>query len=385
VPVVLQVLPSLAAGGAERAAVEIARAVAEAGARSLVASAGGPLEYDLRRAGARHVMLPLTSEGFFARRRNARRLAKLIAAEGVDIVHARSRSTAWSALWAAQQRGVHFLTTFHRVYPLRGSRQQRYSEVMVKGERVIAVSQFLADHIRQNYPVDPGRIRLIRRGIDFRNFDPDSVGPERLVQLARRLNLPDGVPIVLLAGRLEQWKGQKLLFDALARLKDQHFRCLLLGLAKDNRGRRAELERQARRAGLEERVQIAGDCTDMPAAYMLADVVISVSTEPEAFASAIIEAQAMGRPVVTTRHGGAEEQVVPAETAWTVPPDGPAALAGAIAEALSLAPEERQTLGRVAIAHVRENFARARMTEQTLAVYEELLRADAYAQAPVPA
>jgi glycosyltransferase involved in cell wall biosynthesis len=386
VPVVLQVLPSLATGGAERAAVDIARAVAEAGAVSLVASAGGPLEADLRRAGARHVTLPLASGGFLALRRNARRLARLIAAEGVDIVHARSPGPSWSAYRAAQMLGAHFLTTFHEVYALRRPRQRRYSAVMVQGERVIAVSQFLADHIRANYPVDPGRIRLIRRGIDLRHFDPDNVGPERLVQLARRWNLPDGVPIVMLAGRLTGWKGQRLLLDALTRLKGSHrFRCLLVGSDKGRIGYRAELERQARRLGLEERVQLTGECADMPAAYMLADVVVSASTEPETFGRVITEAQAMGRPVVTTNHGGADEQVVPARTAWMVQPGDAASLAAAMAEALSLSPEERQALGRTATAHVRENFTRERMCAQTLAVYEELLRADAYAQTPAVA
>jgi glycosyltransferase involved in cell wall biosynthesis len=382
-PVVLQVLASLEPGGSTRSAIDIARAVVEAGAASLVASAGGPLSGDLRRAGATPIDLPLDSRSPFALRRCARRLARVIREHGVGIVHARGPGPSWSAFRAASAAGAHFLATFDTVYSRGGRLQSRHTAAMAKGERVIAVSHFLADHIREAYPVDPGRIRLIRRGIDLRYFDPEQVRPERLVQLARRWNLPDGVPVVMTASR-RGWAVNGILLDALARLRGLSFRCLLVGAGEDA-ATRPELERRIRALGLAERVQLTGQCADMPAAYMLADVVVSASSEPEAFVHVVTEAQAMGRPVVTTNHGGVEEQVVRGRTAWLAPPGDPEALAAAIAEALGLNPEQRFALGQIAMSHARESFGKERMCAQTLAVYQELLRSDAYALGPAAA
>jgi glycosyltransferase involved in cell wall biosynthesis len=382
-PTVLQVLPSLEPGGSTRNAIDIARAVAEAGAVSLVAAAGGPLARDLLRAGAKLIELPLTSTNPFLLRRAARRLARIIRGQGVDIVHASGPGASWSAQRAAAAAGAHFIATFDTHHDRTGALRRRYTAAMAKGERVIAVSQFLADHIREAYPVEPGRIRLIRRGIDLSYFDPDQIRPERMVQLARRWSLPDGVPVVMAAGR-RGWSSNGLLLEALAQLKDLSFRCLLVGADEDAASRK-ELDRSIRRFGLAERVQLTGDCADMPAAYMLADVVVSASSEPEAFLHVITEAQAMGRPVVTTNHAGAEEQVVRGRTAWLTPPGEPEALAAAIAEALALTPEQRFALGQIAKAHARESFGKERMCAQTLSVYQELLRADAYALGPAAA
>jgi glycosyltransferase involved in cell wall biosynthesis len=382
-PVVLQVLPSLEPGGSTRSAIDVARAVAEAGAGSLMASAGGPLARDLLRTGASAIELPLASRNPFLLRRAARRLARLIRAHKVDIVHARGPGASWAARRAAADAKAHFIATFDTVYDGAGAMQRRYLAAMARGERVIAVSQFLADHVHAVHGVEPGRIRLIRRGIDLAYFDPERVRPERLVQLSRRWSLPDGVPVVLAPVR-RGGTGDFLLLEALARLSGLSFRCLLIGAAEEAAGRR-DLERKIHELGLDQRVQFTGECADMPAAYMLADVVVSASSEPEAFLHVITEAQAMGRPVVTTTHGGVEEQVVRGRTAWVTPPGDPDALAAAIAEALSLTPEQRFALGQIAQAHAQENFAKERMCVQTLGVYRELLRADAYALGPAAA
>ena len=376
---VLQVLPSLVTGGAERGAVDVARAVAEAGGKSLVASSGGPMTAELLRAGVVPVTMPLASKNFLTMRLNARRLARLIRKERIQIVHARSRAPAWSAWWAAQATGAHFLTTFHGVYGLGSKAKRRYNAIMVEGERVIAVSDFIARHIAENYEVDPARIRVIRRGVDTAQFDPAHIGPERMVQLARRWNLPDGVPVIMNPGRITRWKGQSVLLEALSRLKHLKFRCLLVGPDVGHEGYSAELAQQIQRLGLDHKVQMTGDCADMPAAYMLADVVVSASTEPEAFGRVIAEAQAMGRPVIATNHGGAEEQVAGSRTAWLVPAGDPEAMAAAVAEALALEPEQRFLLGRMAMAHIRTHFNKERMCAETLDLYRELLAAEAYA------
>ena len=370
-PAVLQVLPSLITGGVERGTIEMAQALVAAGWQAVVASSGGPLVREIERAGARHVTLPLASKNPLVMRANISRLVEVIEQHTIDIVHARSRAPAWSALWATRRTGRHFVTTFHNAYG-EGSRLKHvYNSVMAKGERVIAISDFVGTHVAQVYGVSSDRLRVIPRGVDFVRFAPDHIGAERLVTLARQWQLPDGAPVVMLPGRLTRWKGQLVLIEAIALLGRSDVRCLFVG-SGDARYRR-ELEAHAAKLGLGGAVEIVDECRDMPAAYMLADVVVSASTSPEGFGRVVVEAQAMGRPVVATSHGGARETVVPGSTGWLVPPGDSRALAEAVAEALKLGPEERLAHAARAIEHVRRNFDTAIMAARTLDVYEEVL------------
>jgi glycosyltransferase involved in cell wall biosynthesis len=371
---VLQVLPAMgAAGGVERGTVEIAGAVVQAGGRALVASAGGPLVHDLARVGAEHVDLPMDSKNPVTMWRNVDRLAQVIRAEKVDIVHARSRAPAWSARAAAKRTGAHFVTTFHGTYGAGNHLKRVYNSIMTRGERVIAISQFIAGHIRQLYGVPSNKIRVIHRGVDLERFDPAKVTAQRVVNLATDWMLPDGMPVIMLPGRLTRWKGQPVVIDALSRLKRRDIRCLLVGGDQGREDYRAELESMIADRNLNEVVRLVDHCDDMPAAYMLTDVVISASTDPEAFGRVIAEAQALGRPVIATDHGGAKETVIPGETGWLVPPGDPDALAAAIEKVLSLDSAQRSTLAGKAIANVRDNFSKATMCAKTLDVYDEVL------------
>jgi glycosyltransferase involved in cell wall biosynthesis len=382
VPAVLQVMANLRPSGSVRSAIDIARAVAEAGVGSFVASAGGPLASDLLRAGAKSFELPLDSQNFLVLRRNAQRLARLIRQHHIGIVHAQTGAHAWSAWRAAEKAGAHFMLTFDTIEE-SGPVQRRSLAALMAGERILVSSQFLADHVRATYAIDPSRIRLIRRGIDLRSFDPDRVRPDQLIELSRRWHIPDGIPLVMTLARSGGWSDVGVLLEALALVRHIKFRCLLIG-ADDDRAARPEIEREIARLELTRVVQLTGECADMPAAYMLADVVVSVSRDPESLIHVVTEAQAMGRPVVTISEGGAEEQVVREHTAWLVPQGDADSLASAIADALALAPEQRQVLGNIAKEHVRANFSKERMCAQTLAVYEELLRAGAHAANPQP-
>ena len=378
----LQVLPALEAGGGgvERTAVDVAAAVVEAGGTALVASEGGAMEHEIRRAGAEHITMPLATKSPLGIRRNARRLQRLVIERQVDILHARSRAPAWSAYLTARRLGCHFVTTFHGTYGHANALKRLYNAVMTKGERVIANSEFIAEHIRQTYRIDPQRVRVIQRGVDIERFDPERVSAERVIQLANTWRLPDGVPVVMLPGRLTRWKGQGLLIDAVARLGDLDLICILVGADQGRTAYRRELENKIASLGLTGRVWLMDACDDMPAAYKLADVVVNASIEPEAFGRVVSEAQAMGRPVVAARHGGVPEQVIPDRTAFLVEPGDPEAFAEGIRQALSLQSYGRERLAREAIEHARRFFSRERMCNRTLAVYQELLRADAYAR-----
>jgi glycosyltransferase involved in cell wall biosynthesis len=383
-PAVLQIVPSLVSGGVERGAVDVAAALVAAGWTAWVASAGGPMEREILRAGARHLTLPLASKNPLVMRNNARHLAGLIRRLGIDIVHARSRAPAWSAWAAARATGRHFVTTFHNAYDCRMPLKRRYNSVMARGARVIAISDFVAEHVAATYGVGTDRLRTIPRGVDFRRFDPRQVGAERIARLARDWRLPDGAPVVMLPGRLTRWKGGLDLVGAAAWLGRGDLCWVLLG-AEQRRGFRRELEAAIERHGLSAQFRIVDSCRDMAAAYMLTDVVVSASTDPEGFGRVIVEAQAMGRPVVATDHGGARETILPGVTGWLVPPGDRAALAAAIAEALALAPEQRAELARQAQRHVAARFSREAMCARTIAVYEELLFPQAAEIPPVAA
>ena len=371
-PAVLQVLPALDTGGAERSTVDIAAALVRQGWRAIVASRGGPMQRELERAGAVHATLPVDSKNPLVMRANVRRLLELIDRHGVALVHARSRAPAWSARAAARRRGLPFVTTFHGTYNDNWLKHG-YNAIMTKADRVIANSAFIAEHVRANYGVTDARLATIPRGIDLQRFDPARVSAERLIRLSQLWRLPDGHHVVLLPGRLTRWKGQSVLIEAAARLGRHDVIVVLVGDDQGRRGYRRELEGLIRDRGLAGAVRLVQHCNDMPAAYMLADVVVSASTDPEAFGRIAVEAQAMGRPVIASDHGGARETVRAGETGWLVPPGDAGQLAAVLELALAIPAEERAAVAAAAREQVRQRFDVALMCQRTLALYAELL------------
>jgi glycosyltransferase involved in cell wall biosynthesis len=370
---VLQVLPSLVTGGVERGTIEITEAIAAAGWTALVASAGGRLVPAVEHAGGRHIALPLDTRNPLHIWRNASRLARVVAAERVSIVHARSRAPAWSAWFACRRSGAHFVTTYHGVYGEDLPLKRHYNAVMAKGERVIAASRFVAELIVARHGTDPARIRVIPRGVDPTAFDPANVRGDRVARLAEAWRLPGDARIVLLPGRLTHWKGQAVLIEALARLARRDVCGVLVGSDQGRRHYTERLIRQAAALGVADRLRLVGECDDMPAALMLADVVVHTSTQPEAFGRVVIEAQAMRRPVIASDLGGPVETVEHGVTGWRVPPGDAGALAAAIDAALALPPEARNAIGCRARASVLRRCTVAAMQQATLDAYRQVI------------
>ncbi len=371
-PAVLQVLPALGSGGVERGTLEIADALVRSGLRAIVASAGGALVPRLEALGARHVTLPLATKSPLGIWRNAAALAALVREEGVSILHARSRAPAWSAWLAARRSGAHFVTTYHGTYNEGVPGKRFYNSVMARGERVIAISHFIADHLRARHGTDPARIRIIPRGVEEAAFDPTCVDPARIAALRTAWAVPQGRPVVMLPGRLTRWKGQGVLVEAMARLPGDAL-ALLVGGAQGRAGFVDELQTRIAALGLADRVRLVGHVDDMPAALLLADVVVHASTDAEAFGRTVIEAQAMRRCVIASDLGGPRETVAEGVTGWRVPPGDSGALAGAIARVLAMPAAERAAMGARARAAVLAGYTTARMQAATLAVYRELL------------
>ena len=373
-PVVLQILPALDMGGVERGTVDVAAGLAAAGWGSLVASSGGRMERELTRLEAEHIPLPLATKHPVRLRRNASRLSRLARARGVTLMHARSRAPAWSALWSARALGIPLVTTFHGTYG-RGpfGLKTPYNRVMTLGDRVIAISRFIAEHIEQHYGVGADRVRVIPRGVDLSVFSPEAISRARMAKLAMDWRLPDDAPVILMPGRLTGWKGQSLMIEAMARLNRPDVRCLLVGGDQGREDYRQRLESLIRRRRLGAQVHIVGHCDDMPAAYALASVVVSASLEPEAFGRVPAEAQALGRVTLAPDHGGAREIVDSGLTGWLFRPGDPDSLADHLAVALDLDAATRDGMAGQARQRVSRYFSRDVMVERTLEVYKELL------------
>lgn len=387
---ILQVIPDLDAGGAERTAVDVAAAVVEAGGRALIASRGGRLAAEAEAAGARCVAFPAATKNPAIMLANARRLERLAREEHVTLIHARSRAPAWSALIAARRARLPLVTTYHGAYRRGGALKNLYNSVMARGDVVIANSHFTAQLICERHPFAEPRIRVIHRGTDLSAFEQTAVSPERLRALRAAWSIAEGRRIVLLPARLTAWKGHDVLIDAASRLVAAGRDDVDFVLAGDPQGRdgyRDTLVDRMVRSGLAHRIRLVGHCSDMPAAYALADVVTVPSTQPEAFGRTAVEAQAMGRPVVASDLGAAPETVLAppevtqdARTGWRVPPGDADALAAAIAAALDLPPDSRAAVAQRARRHVHARFSLAAMTGATLDVYAGLARARAQAR-----
>lgn len=381
---VLQIIPELDAGGAERTTVDVAAGLAAVGARALVATEGGRLVGELQAKGGQWLRFPAASKNPIAMAVNVARLMALCRREGVQLVHARSRAPAWVALGAVRRLGLPFVTTYHGSYSGRTGVKVLYNSVMARGDVVIANSRYTAELIDRLHAEQAGdRVRVIHRGTDLSAFTPVAVSAARVEALRRAWGVAPHERVVLLAARLTAWKGHRVLIDAAARMRDQGVPDLAVVLAGDPQGRTAyerELDALVAARGLDGIVRRVGHCTDMPAAFRAASVVAVPSVEPEAFGRAAVEAQALGTPVVVSDLGAVPETVlappdVPAaqRTGWRVPPGDAAALASALGEALSLGASARDALARRGRAHVEAKFSLDRMVGDTLGVYADLL------------
>lgn len=378
---VLQIVPTLETGGAERGAIDIAAALAARGDRALVASEGGRLAEELAAVGGTLVPLPVASKNPLRLVTNALALARLVRAESVDIVHARSRAPAWAALLACRLTGTPFVTTFHGIYGERNAAKRFYNSVMARADVVIANSSYTAELIGRRHGTQAERIAVIPRGIDSARFSPDAVGEARRQALRDAWGLAGNEKLVLQLARLTGWKGQSVLIEAAALPPLAGRSDHVVALAGDAQGRNdyeRALEQSIAAHDLKGRVRLVGHCDDAPAALALADVAVIASTEPEAFGRTAVEAAAMGVPVVATALGATSETVLappgcPAaeRTGWLVAPSDPVALGEAIAAALALTPAERKALAVRARRHAMR-FTTEAMQEATLAVYDRL-------------
>jgi glycosyltransferase involved in cell wall biosynthesis len=384
-PVILQIIPALGTGGAERTVIEVSEAIVAAGGQALVASQGGRLEAELVAIGGEPIRLPAAAKNPLTILANARKLEKLIAERGINLVHARSRAPAWSALLAARRAGVRFVTTYHGIYNQKSRLKGWYNSVMARGDLVIANSQYTAGIVKARHGTPDIRLRVIPRGVDLQRFSPAAVSAERRAALRRQWGVPGDARLVVLAARLTRWKGQHTAIGAAARvLRKPDFADVILILAGDDQGRsgyRDELTARIAALELGGRVLMPGHCADMPAAFALASLALVPSIEPEAFGRISIEAQAMGCPVIVSDIGALPETIASQSGAgpagpfaqWTFPAGDEKVLAVRIATALSLGDDQRAAMAEAARLRVATLFSKTALQFKTMQIYDNLL------------
>lgn len=373
---IMQIIPELGIGGAEQGCIDIASEIVKSGARSIVVSNGGSRVPDLLRIKSDHIDLPVHSKNPLTIWRNIQRLKKLITQHDVDIVHVRSRAPAWSAYWACKAMRTPFVTTVHAAYKGNQNRVKRwYNSVMTRGTRVIAISNFIGDYVREFFDVDPRNLITIPRSVDLEKFQPELVTAERAMNLAKQWRAPDGVPLILMPGRVSRIKGHQVLIDALEKLGRRDIFCIMVGPNQGRNEFQEELEASIEEKNLSGIVRIVDNCTDMPAAYYLSSIVVAPSIIPEGFGRTPIEAQAMGRPVIASDYGGFKETVIHKQTGWLFPVGDADSLAESLRQALAMNDEQRADLATRSIAHVSDNFTKDKMCNATMEVYADILRA----------
>ena len=381
---ILQLIPSLGGGGSERVALALAEALTYAGARSLVAAEAGALVSELQAKGGIWVPFPARTRNPLSMMMNAQKLAALIRREKIDLVHVHSRASAWSALAATRLTKKPLVTSFHSSYGGRASSKTLYNSVMARGDAVIAHSHYTAAMIAKVYPWAKPQIHVIGAGVDFHDYSPGIVEPHRVATLRQHWGVASHEHIVLLAARLSGLKGHKILIEAAHLLTRQGLtqtRFILMGEIPTRGGGTKELDTLIARYKLQDIIQRVGRCSDLPAAYLSAAVVVVPATEPEAFALTAVEAQALGTPVIVSDIGAVAETVVAppetgsaARTGWRIPPNSPHKLAEAILQSLALGASAKDAIGMRARQHVIQRFSMDQMSSRILQLYTSMVQ-----------
>ncbi len=377
-PAVLQIIPNLGAGGAEQSCVDMVEGLTSNGYPAFVVSAGGRRVEEVERHNGLHFQKNVKSKNPFVIIKNAFWLAQFIRRKHIGIVHARSRAPAWSAWIACRITGTLYVTTFHAAYKFSNPLKKFYNRVMARGDKIIAISQFIKDHIVMAYGVDPAKIHVVYRGLDTSKFSPEDVTETRKAVLRQAWGIKEGQRIVLMPARLSPIKGHKLFIEAMALLFTSPLeREEIIGIIMgDDQGREAyrlELTEHILSKGLIDKVKMVDHTSDMPAAYSLADVVVAPSLVPEGFGRVPVEAMAMGVPVIASGLGATVETVQDGVTGWRLPPENPQAWAQAIQRTLLMSADERAAMAQTSQKGAREKFSRQKMIDDTMAVYETLL------------
>ncbi len=379
---VLIVVPGLDGGAADAGAIELVRILCAAGHRAIVVSPAGRLVADVTAAGGEFVALDVGSNNPIVILRNAGVLVRLARSRKCDAIHALGRAGAWSALIAARLRGIPFVTSWYKGFREQNVFKHLYNKVMTRGDRVIAVSEQLAQLINDRYATPWERIAVVPCSIDFAQFNPAAVARDRVETMRRAWGVKPETKVIMIVGRILRRKGHHVAVRAVRRLKDMGFKDFLCVFVGEDRGRThytGELWDLVLATGTMDVIRMAAPVSDMPAAYAAASVVVSAAVQPEGVQRAILEAQAMARPVIVSDLGAGPDVVL---TAPAVPESritglrfasgDDAALTATLLRLFAMPEASRRLMGVRGREWVLDHFNATAVAEQTLRLYGEI-------------
>ena len=377
---VLQVIPKLGYGGAETGCYDLAHYLPENNCLSYIVTSGGELLKFVDQKKVKVIKLPVHSKNPILMFFNSIALIFIILFHNISIVHARSRSPAWSCLIATKITRRKFVTTFHGTYNFKNSIKKLYNSVMVRSNLVIAGSNFIFSHIKNNYSKYLNlkkKFLVIFRGINVDYFDPSTILESEEDNLRLSWGVPVDKKLILLPGRLTAWKGQEVFIEALGivnrELGHQFFYAIILGSDQGRDIYTKKIKRLAEQYRLTSQLKFIEHCENMPLAYKLSDLVVSASIEPDAFGRVAIEAQSMEKPIIASDIGGSNETIVNNETGFLFKSGSAESLSKKIVEALNLDQSRLKSMGIEGRKNIIKKFNVEKMCFSTYSEYKKLL------------
>ena len=376
---ILQIIPNMEIGGAERTVLEITSFLKDAEFSSLVLTSGGKLIGELEKENIEVIKLKIDKKNPYSIIKNFFLFIKIFREKKIDLVHVRSRAPAWSAIFAAKKIGIPALTTWHGHVSNSSFIKKIYNSIMLKGDAVIANSAYTAERISKIYNIDLNKIDIISRGVNVESFEGSKFSNKEISNMRKMWSVDDNKIIILFPARLTRWKGHLVTIEAINLLKKEKFFDHVIFLFA---GEKAGAENYIKKLNsiitkfkLQENIKLVERIENMPLAYLASDIVLSPSIEPEPFGRIPIEAQAAGKTIIASDHGAVKDTIKNGNnfTGFKVKPNDPQALSIAIKQSITMDKKDLTKMHERAISNVKNNFSLENMCKKTLEVYKRLL------------
>ncbi len=377
---VLQVIPKLGYGGAETGCFDIAHYLPENNCKSFIVTSGGELLKFVDRKKVKIFKLPVQSKNPLLIFINSIILIGIILLNNISIVHARSRAPAWSCLFASKLTGRKFVTTFHGTYNFKSNLKKFYNSVMVRSDLIIAGSNFIFSHIKENYSRylnNKKKFLVIFRGINVDYFDSSTTLESDEKKLLKQWDIEKDKKIILLPGRLTSWKGQEVFIEAInlinIEIGYEAFYAVILGSDQGRELYKKKLIRLSEQYRMSKQIRFIDNCKNMALAYKVSDIIVSASNEPEAFGRVSVEAQSMGKPIIASNIGGSNETIINEKTGFLFESNNAKSLSKQILRVLNMDETSLKTIGIEARKNVTQRFNVEKMCFSTYSEYKRLL------------
>ena len=376
---ILQIIPNMEIGGAERTVLEITSFLKDKEFSSLVLTSGGKLIGELEKENIEVIKLKIDKKNPYSIIKNFFLFIKIFREKKIDLVHVRSRAPAWSAIFAAKKIGIPVLTTWHGHVSNSSFIKKIYNSIMLKGDAVIANSAYTAERISKIYNIDLNKIDIISRGVNVESFEGSKFSNTEISNIKKMWSVDDNKIIILFPARLTRWKGHLVTIEAINLLKKEKFFDQVIFLFA---GEKAGAENYIKKLNslitkfkLQENIKLVERIENMPLAYHASDIVLSPSIEPEPFGRIPIEAQAAGKTIIASDHGAVKDTIKNGNnfTGFKVKPNDPQALSIAIKQSIIMDKKDLTKMHERAISNVKNNFSLENMCKKTLEVYRRLL------------